>query len=178
MVPAEAIERPAIYHAFIGFLIHHAWIYPAGEFKDSLVRPVFPALCDNIFNGFTSHPLNTSHAKTHFSLFINCELKIAFVYIRTKYRNAQPAAFIHKKGNIFDVILGVEYRSHEFRRIMSLQVSRLVGHKGITGGMRLIKGIGCKGFPISPYLIADLRVVTTLFAAFGKPGLHLIQDVL
>src|SRR3546814_17485582 len=103
MVPAEAIERPAIYHAFIGFLIHHAWIYPAGEFKDSLVRPVFPALFDNIFNGFTSHPLNTSHAKTHFSLFINCELKIAFVYILSKYRHAKPAAFSHTTEKLYYV---------------------------------------------------------------------------
>src|SRR3546814_2669130 len=143
MVPAEAIEQPAIYQAFRDFLIHHAWVYPAGEFKDSLVRPVFPALFDNIVNGFTSHPLNTSHAKTHFSLFINCELKIAFVYIRTKYRNAQPAAFIHKKGNIFDVILGVEYRSHEFRRIMSLQVRSEEHTSELQSLMRISYAVFC-----------------------------------
>ena len=44
--------------------------------------------------------------------------------------------------------------------------------------MRLVEGVGGEGFPVAPYLLKHLRIVTILHTTFDELRLHGVDDIL
>jgi len=61
---------------------------------------------------------------------------------------------------------------------MGFEVSGLVRDKGVTGGMRLIEGILCKGLPVAPNLFTDLPAIAIAGAAFQELFLQPVHHIL
>ena len=60
---------------------------------------------------------------------------------------------------------------------MGLEISGLVRHPRIAGGVRLVEGVRSKLLPVGPYLRQHLRVMAVGLSARNKLRLHGINDV-
>ena len=61
--------------------------------------------------------------------------------------------------------------------MVGLEVSRLVGHPGIAGGVRLVESVARKRLPVLPDLLQGVRIVAALVSALEEFGLHLGDQV-
>ena len=96
--------------------------------------PVNCSLLNNASDCIFSYSFNGTQPKAYIPLFINRKPDIAFIYIRTKYRNSHSAAFIHELADLFNIRdVTAQDSGHELGRVVGFQVSGLIAYIGITG---------------------------------------------
>ena len=106
-------------------------------------------------------------------------MQVAFIDIRTQHRDMQMFAFIDEESDLLDLCqVAAEHRSHEFRRVVRLQVGHPVRNNRIAGRMGFIESITGKSFPVRPDLIGYFLIITILFYACNKIGLQLVDHIL
>src|SRR5690606_9943262 len=123
--------------------------------------PGFTFLDQGISCRFTE-PFQTKETYPNMSLIIHREMQITFVDIRTKHLDTHRFGFPKKEfqlGNITGVVH--QNCSHEFLRIMSLQICSLKSDNSITGGVGLIEGIGSKSLPVLPDLLQNFGIMSS-----------------
>ena len=112
-------------------------------------------------------------------MLVHTEHAVTLVHIRTQGLDAHRLALLHQLGDFGNLCKASGHqRRHIFGRIVRLEIGSLVGYPRITGGMRLVKGVGSKFLPVAPYLLQHLRVVAVLLSLLDELRLHRIYDSL
>ena len=104
---------------------------------------------------------------------------MAFVQVGHQRLYAHRPALVHQLGDFRRVVLvAAHHGGHIFRRIVRLEVGRLVGHPRVARGVALVEGVGGELLPVAPYLFEHLRVVAVGLSALDELRLHGVHDVL
>ena len=112
-------------------------------------------------------------------MLVHTEHAVTLVHIRTQGLDAHRLALLHQLGDFGNLCKASGHqRRHIFGRIVRLEIGSLVGYPRITGGMRLVEGVGSKLLPVAPYLLQHLRVVAVLLSLLDELRLHRIYDSL
>ena len=175
----QAVERPRLGQRLHASPVHSFQVRTTHKIHDILVFTVLlPFLHHQVHHG-RPYILDAAQAETNRPLLVHRERRHTLVHIRPQQTDLHPFALIHIERNLADVVQVVgQNRSHELRRVMRLEVSRLVSDPSIAGGMRLVERIGREGLPVRPDLLADLGIVAMLGAALHETRLHLVQHIL
>ena len=145
--------------------------------EDVLVWTIFLTLGYDALCCRFAHAFDGGKAEPHFTLLVGRELQTALVHIRTLARNAHCLTFRHELGYLRYVVdASAHVACHEFGRVVSFEISRLVGNPRVACGMRLVESVGSELLPIGPYLVKHSRVVTVFLSPFNEFRLHCIYD--
>ena len=169
-----AAEREGLKHTLVAvFQVH-----PGGEIEERRIWRAFPAFHNGDHRPF-SHTPHGAQPKSDGALLVDGELERGLVHVRPQHRNPLTTGLFHQVGDLLDVVHVVgQLGGHKLRRVVGLEVGRLVGHPSVARGVRLVEGVRGKGFPVGPNLLQTLSIVAIRLAALQEIGLHLVDDVL
>ena len=175
----DRVERPGISEVFEAFAVDERIVNPLDEVVDILERTVGLAFGDDALHGCCADALHGREAETHVTGCIGRELPHRFVDVGPHNTDAHALTLVHVKRQLLDVReVSAQHGGHIFRRVVGLEVRRLVSYPRVARGMRLVERIGGEFLPVTPNLFEHLRVVAVLLAALDELGLQVVQLVL
>ena len=144
-----------------------------------LVWAVTVALVYNRTHGGFSHALHGRKAETYVTRLVRRECLLRLVHVGPHDLYAHVFTLCHiSRESLYIGKVAAQQRCHIFRRVVGLEVCRLVCHPRVARCVRFIEGIRGELLPVGPYLLQNLRVVAVLAAALDELGLQVIQFVL
>ena len=103
--------------------------------ENAFERPVFPTLFDYVLGCRETHAFYCRQSETYVPLRVDTELQVTLVNVGREGLYAHGFAFVHEFPYLAYVRKASAHHSgHVFGRVISLEVSRLVGHHRVGHG--------------------------------------------
>ena len=139
---AERVERSGVCKVFDSLAVTCREIYALNHVEDVFESTVLLALQDDGKSGTLAHSLNGSHSETDVSLVVYGKLNARLVHIRSERLYTHALALVHQFGNIgYAVQTSAHNGCHILRRIVRLEVSRLIGNPRVARCVTLVEGV-------------------------------------
>ena len=176
---AEAVETATQGETLVSLTVDRRETDTLGKVVDALIRAVLLALLDDGHRRRVAHALDGTQTETDIAVMVHTKLLVRLVDIRSQGIDLHGLTLIHEFRDFRNLVTTTAHDGrHELGRIVGFEISRLIGHPRVAGSMRLIEGVGGESFPVGPYLLEHLRIVTVLLTALDELGFHGVDDIL
>ena len=96
-----------------------------------LLTLLYDGLCSRV-----AHALNGTETETNLTMMVHTELLVRLIHIRSQRGDTHRLTLVHQFRDFRNLVATATHDgSHKLCGIVGLQISRLVGHPGIAGGM-------------------------------------------
>ena len=141
---AEAVEGAGLDQPFERRLVDGLQIDALAEVEQVLERPALCPRPRDRLGGAAAAALDRRQAEDDLAV-AHREVRFAGVDARRQHLDAEPAGvgdvLDHDVALVAVLDLAGQQRRHELRRVVGLEVGRLVGDVSVGGGMRLIESV-------------------------------------
>ena len=175
----DRVERPGVSQIFEAFAVDERVVHALDEVVYVLERPVGLAFGDDALHGRRTDALHRREAEAHVPGGVGREGPHRLVDVGSHDADAHALALVHVERQLLDVReVSAQHGSHVLRRVVGLEVGRLVSHPRVARGVRLVERVGGEFLPVAPDLFEHLRIVSVLPAALDELGFQVVQLVL
>ena len=103
---------------------------------------VFLPLADKGFNRSLANAFNTAQAEAYFAFLVNGKVQFRFVDVGAFYGDFHCFALLHKLLHVGNGIFALsEVGCHILGGVVGFQITSLIGHPGVAGGVRFVEGV-------------------------------------
>jgi hypothetical protein len=141
----QAIHRAGADQRLQHPLVDPAWIGTRAEVEQLTELATRSAGRDDALHRTLADPLDRTEPVDHFAALVDRETELAAVDIGQHQRQLHMPTLLDQHHHLVGIAhFRRQHRSHEFRRKMRLQPSRLVRHQRISRGVRLVETVAGK----------------------------------
>ena len=138
----DRVERPGVSQVFEAFAVDERVVHALDEVVYVLERPVGLAFGDDALHGRRTDALHRREAEAHIPGGVGREGPHRLVDVGSHDADAHALALVHVERQLLDVReVSAQHGSHVLRRVVGLEVGRLVSHPRVARGVRLVERV-------------------------------------
>ena len=126
---SEAVEATTQCQRLEGLTVHITHINTLRKVKDRFIRTVLFTFRDDCLCSRLSHSFDGTQTKANLTMVVHTKLLVTLVDIWSQRGNTHLLTLVHQLRDFRNLVTPTTHDGgHEFRRIVSLQISCLIGH--------------------------------------------------